>query len=107
MIANVSDCGELHNKLYKLSDMNELFARVPLPYNVLIDVPKLDNALPATHSGVESKFVMPVHDWKVAHLQVVRRVVLNVLRRSRRSVFAEQNILYPSILKGAQIETNH
>ena len=61
MIANISDCGELHNKLWKLSDIDELFARVPLPYDVLIDVPELDNVLLATHSAAESKFTMPVH----------------------------------------------
>ena len=53
-MANVSDCGELHNELWKLSDIDELFARVPLPSDVLIDVPALDDALPATHSAVES-----------------------------------------------------
>ena len=31
------------------------------------------------------KFAMPVHDWKIAHLQVVQRVILDVLQLSRRS----------------------
>ena len=53
-MANFSDCGELHNELWKLSDIDELFARVPLPYDVLIDVPELDDALLATHFAVES-----------------------------------------------------
>ena len=53
-MANVSDCGELHNELWKLSDIDELFARVPLPYDVLIDVPELDDSLAAIHSAVES-----------------------------------------------------
>ena len=54
-MANVTDCGELHNELWKLSDIDELFARVTLPNNVLIiDVPELDDALlAATHSAVE------------------------------------------------------
>ena len=60
-MANVSDCGELHYKLWKLSDIDERFARVPLPYDVLIDLPELDNALTATHFAAESKFAMPVH----------------------------------------------
>ena len=60
MMANVSDNGELRNELWKHSD--ELFSRVPLPYDVLIDVPELDDALAATHSAVESaKFAMLVH----------------------------------------------
>ena len=54
VMANVSDCGELHNKLWKLSDVDKVFARVPLPYDVLSDVPELDDALPATPSAVES-----------------------------------------------------
>ena len=54
MMANVSDCGELHNELWKLTDIDELFARVPLPCDVLIDVPELDDALLATHSAVEN-----------------------------------------------------
>ena len=41
MMANVSYCGELHNKLWKLSDIDKLFGRVPLLYDVLIDVPEL------------------------------------------------------------------
>ena len=48
MMANVSDCGKLHNELWKPSDIGELFAWVPLPYNVLINVPELDDALLAT-----------------------------------------------------------
>ena len=60
---------------------------VSLPYDVLIDVPELDNVLQATHSAVESKFAMlVVHGCKIAYLQVVWRVVLDVLRRSRRSL---------------------
>ena len=54
MMANVSNCGQLHNELWKPSNIDELFAWVPLPYDVLIDVPKLDDALLATHSAVES-----------------------------------------------------
>ena len=54
MMANVSDFGELHNELWNLPDTDELFARVPLPCVVLIDVPELDDALLATHSAVES-----------------------------------------------------
>ena len=53
-MANVSDCGELHNELWKLSDINELFALVPLPYDVVIDVPEVDDALQATHSAGKS-----------------------------------------------------
>ena len=45
MMANVSDFGELHNELWKLSDTDELFAQVPLSCVVLIDVPELDDAL--------------------------------------------------------------
>ena len=53
MMANaISNCGEVHNEVWKLSDVDELFARVPLPYNyVLIDVPELDDALLATQSS--------------------------------------------------------
>ena len=54
MMANVSDCGELHNELWKLSDIDKLFARVPLLYDVLINVPELDDALLAIHSAVVS-----------------------------------------------------
>ena len=54
MMANVSDCGELYNKLWKLSDIDKPFARVPLLYDVLINVPELDNAFPATDSAAES-----------------------------------------------------
>ena len=53
MMANVSDCGELHDKLWKLSDIDELFAQIPFPDNE-ISVPELDNTLPATHSAMES-----------------------------------------------------
>ena len=63
MMANVSDCGKLHNELWKLSDIDKLFAQVPLRYDVLIDMPELDDALLATHSAVESAKAcfMPVH----------------------------------------------
>ena len=62
MMANVSDSGELHNELWKFSEIDELFARVPLPYDVLIDVPELDDALPATILLWRAqKFAMPVH----------------------------------------------
>ena len=64
-MANVSDCGELHNELWKLLDMDELFARVPLPYDVLIDMPELDDALPATHSAVESSFGRPATESRI------------------------------------------
>ena len=53
-MANFSDCGELHNELWKFSDIDELFARVPLPYDVLNDVPELDDALLATHCAMKS-----------------------------------------------------
>ena len=53
-MANVRDCGELHNKLWKVSHIDELFAWAPLPYDVLIDMPELDDVLPATHSAVKS-----------------------------------------------------
>ena len=53
MMANVSDCGELHDELWELSDIDELFAQVPLPDDV-INVPEVDDALTATHSVVES-----------------------------------------------------
>ena len=49
MMANISDYGELHDELWESSDLDELFAQVPLP-----DVPELDVALPAIHSAVES-----------------------------------------------------
>ena len=52
MTANFIDCEELYNQLWKLTDIDELFARVPLPYNVLIDVSELDDALLATHFAV-------------------------------------------------------
>ena len=51
-MANVSDCGELHDELWELSDIDELFAHVPLPDDVN-DMPELDDALPATHSAVK------------------------------------------------------
>ena len=54
MMANVGDCGDLHNELWKLSDIDELFAQVPLPCVALIHVPELDDALLTTHSAVES-----------------------------------------------------
>ena len=53
-MANVSDCGELHNELWKLSGIDKLFAQVPLPYDILIDESELDDVLLATHSAVES-----------------------------------------------------
>ena len=54
MMANVSSSGELHDELWKLSDIDEVFAQVPLPYDVLIDLPELDDVLLATHFAVES-----------------------------------------------------
>ena len=91
MKANVVDCGELQNELWKLSDITELFARVPIPYDVFIDMPKLNDVLPATHSAVESLKVCYVCPrLKIAHLQVVWRVVLDVLQQSRRSLSAAQ-----------------
>ena len=53
-MTNINDCGELHKELWKFSDIDELFAQVPLPYDVLIDMPELDDALPAIHSAVET-----------------------------------------------------
>ena len=54
--------GDPHDELWKLSDIDNLFAWVPLPYkeayNVLIDVPEWDDALPATHSFVEIREYM-------------------------------------------------
>ena len=48
MMSNVSDCGELHvhvhDELCNLSDIDEPFARIPVPYNV----PKLSDALLVT-----------------------------------------------------------
>ena len=43
-------------------------------------------------------FAMPVHDWKLTHLQVVWRVVLDILRLRSRSLLCKR-ILYPSIQK--------
>ena len=55
MMANVSDCGELHDEMWRLSDIHvdKLFAWVPLP-NDVISVPELDDTLPASYSAVES-----------------------------------------------------
>ena len=53
MMTDVSDCGKLHSELWKLLDIDDLFAHVPLPDDV-INVPELDDALPATHSVAES-----------------------------------------------------
>ena len=53
MMAIVSDCGQLHDKLWKLSGVDKLFARVLSPEDV-INVLELDNTVPATHSAVES-----------------------------------------------------
>ena len=39
--------------MWRLSDINKLFARVPLP-NDVITVPELDDTLLTTHSAVES-----------------------------------------------------
>ena len=50
-MACVSHCGEQHDKLWKRSDIGELFAQVPLPYDVLINVPELDSS---TQSAIES-----------------------------------------------------
>ena len=47
MMANVSDCGSLHDELWELLDIDELFAQVRLPDNV-IDMPEVDDALQAT-----------------------------------------------------------
>ena len=82
MMANVSDSGELRNELWKLSDIDELFARVPLPYDVLIDVPELDDALAATHSAVESTKVCYAGPRlkDSAPTGIVRKVLLDVLR---------------------------
>ena len=53
----------LHIELWKLSDIDELFALVPLPHDVLIDVPELDDALAATCTllGKVQKFAMTVY----------------------------------------------
>ena len=37
-MADVSDCGELHNELWELLGVDKLFAQVPLPDDV-INVP--------------------------------------------------------------------
>ena len=93
----------VHDKLRKLSDINKLFAQIPLPYNkpynVLIDMPELDDVLLATHSAVEStKFAIVVHNWKIAHLEVARRVILDDLQPKSRSLL-RRKILYPSVQK--------
>ena len=53
MMANVSDCGELHDEMWRLSDIDKLFARVTLPDNE-ISVSELADTVLATHSAVES-----------------------------------------------------
>ena len=77
MMANISDCGELHNELWKFSDINELFAQVPLSYDVLNDVPELDDALLAIHYAVKSA--------KVSHAS--RRLKNNTSTSSLESCF--------------------
>ena len=61
-MANVSDCGELHNELWELSDIDEPFAQVQLP-DKAIDVPEVDDALPAIYSAVESAKVCHAGPW--------------------------------------------
>ena len=78
MMANVNDCGELYDELWELSDIDEQFAQVPLPDDV-IDVPAVDDALLATHSAVESLSCRFTIGRYIAHLLVVQRVVLDVL----------------------------
>ena len=97
MMANVSGCWELHDDLWKLLDRNKLFAWASLPYNVLIDVPELDDTLLAIPILLwkMQKFAMLVHNWKIAHLHEVQSV-LDVLWRSHRSLLCRK-ILYPSI----------
>ena len=99
MMANVSDCGELHDKLWKLSDRDKLFAHVPFPDDVIV-VPELDNTLPTTHSAVGSAKVC----YMPAHLQVVQRVVLDILRPRSRSLLSGE-ILYLSIQKGYKLSS--
>ena len=90
MMANVSDCGELHNRLWKLSDTDELFSRVPLLYNVLVDMPELDDVLPATHSAVESvKVCYAGPRLKDSTPAGSLESHLNVLRRSADHCYAE------------------
>ena len=88
MMANASVYGEIHDKLWELSDTDKLFAQVSLPEDV-IDMPELDDALLATHSACQScmthsrlpiqpwkvqNFAMRVNHWKIAHLHIFRRV---------------------------------
>ena len=91
-MANVSDFGELHNELWKLSDIDELlFTWAPLPCVVLIDVPELDDALLATHSAVKSaKVYYAVRRLKESASASCPESCLDVLRRSRRSLSAAQ-----------------
>ena len=101
-MVNVSDCGELHNELRKPSDIDELFARVPLPDNEICQSWMMHSRLPILLWKMQ-KFAMLVHNCKIAHLQVVQRVVLDVLRLRPRSLL-HRKILYPSIQKRVQIE---
>ena len=98
-MASVSDCGELHNELCKLSDKDKLFAGVPLPCDVLIDVQEMDDTLLDTRSAVESAKVC------YASLRLKDSTPtdgpgsqLDILQQSRRSLLG-RNILYLSILK--------
>ena len=90
-------------ELWKLSD--ELFAQVPLPYNVLIDLPELDDALAATHSAVESAkvcYASPRLNGS-AHAGSLESSFGCPTRRNRRSLL-RKSILYLSMQKRAQIE---
>ena len=71
---NVSDCGDLYDKLWKLSDIDKLSAQVPLPDDV-IDVPDLGIVLLVTHSAVESAKVC----YTDPRLEDSQRVILDVL----------------------------
>ena len=67
-------------------------------------MPELANVISATHSAVEStKFAMLVQDWKITHLHVAQRVILDILRPSS-ILLLHRNILYLSIQKRVQIE---
>ena len=101
VMANVSDCGELHNELGKLSDMEKLFAWVPLPYNVLIDVPELDDALLATHSAVESAKVCYVNPQLKDGTSTGRpeSCFWTSCNKVADDCLLCRNILYPSVLK--------
>ena len=98
-MANVSDCGELHDEMWRLSDINKLFARVPLPDDV-ISVPELDDALLATHCAVESAKVcyagLRLEDNTLAGSPESRFV--DILRLSHRSLL-RRKILCLSVQK--------